>query len=231
MSNWPHALKSMRNAAARRGTTSTGTGTLSLTAEPDLARVVEVFDHHGVEYLIVGGGAAQIYGATRPTKDSDCLVKTEQENLARVASALRELKARLRVSGLTDEESAALPVQIEAILDQQTDFSNWRTDAGDLDVMKAIPGHDGRPRRFGDLAGDARVLVHAGIEVRVASLNAIVASKEHANRPKDQEALPELRKLQERMRGSRPEGPQSTPSTAEHPRHTGPDRPGPSLSR
>jgi len=67
---------------------STGTGTLLPTPEPDLARVVEVLDRHGVNYLIVGGHAARAYGATRPTKDTDCLAKTEEENLARVAAAL-----------------------------------------------------------------------------------------------------------------------------------------------
>jgi len=34
-----------------------------------------------------------------------------------------------------------------------------------------------------DLAGDARVLDYAGLRIRVASLNTIVASKEFANRP------------------------------------------------
>ncbi len=35
--------------------------------------------------------------------------------------------------------------------------------------------------------------------IRVASLDAIVASKELANRPKDRDPLPELRRLQRRL--------------------------------
>ena len=163
------------------------------------------------------------------THDCDCLVKTGRENLARLAAALRELNARLRVSGLSDEESAALPIQVDAILNQQTDFSNWRTDAGDLDVMKAIPDHDGAARRYEDLAGDARFLDYVGIRIRVASLNAIVASKEFANRPKDQEALPELHRLQQQMRGTRRGLPKALPPPPPH--HRGPSHPGPSLSR
>jgi len=188
-----------------------GLGPCHPTPESDLARIVEVLDRHGVEYLIVGGHASRAYGATRPTQDTDCLVKTERENLSRLAAALRELHARLRVSDLSDEESAALPLQVDAILNQQTDFSNWRTDAGDLDVMKAIPGPDGAPRRYMDLAGDARVVPYAGVRIRVASLNAIVASKEFANRPKDRDALPELHQLQERMRGARHGRPNAAP--------------------
>ncbi|MHB8220964.1 MAG: hypothetical protein ACYDHU_11695 [Acidimicrobiales bacterium] len=153
-------------------------------------------------YLIVGGGATQLYGANRPTKDSDCLVLQEKHNLARLATALRELNARLRVTGLSDEESAALPVQIDAVL-EQLPFTNWRTDAGALNIMKTMPGPAG-PRRYEDLVDDARVLDYAGVRVRVASLNAIVASKEFANRPKDLDALPELRALLARAQRAAP---------------------------
>jgi len=149
----------------------------------------------------------------------------ERENLSRLAAALRELHARLRISGLSDEESAALPVQVDAILDQQTDFSNWRTDAGDLDVMKALPGPDGAPRRYTDLVSDAQVLPYAGIRIRVASLDAIVASKEAANRSKDRDVLPELHQLQKQTRGAR-HRPDTTPP-AETPTYPHPHEPRP----
>jgi len=41
-----------------------------------------------------------------------------------------------------------------------------------------------------------------GVVIRVAALDDIVASKQHANRPKDREALPELEELQRRQRGA-----------------------------
>ncbi len=86
------------------------------------------------------------------------------------------------------------------------------------------------PRRYQDLAGDARVLDYAGVRVRVASLNAIVASKEHANRPKDQEALPELHQLQQQMRGTHP-SPSRTTAQPPPPQRRGPSHPGLSLGR
>lgn len=57
--------------------------------------------------MLVGGVAALAYGANRPTEDADCVVRRERSNLDRLAAALRELDARLRVAGLSDEE--ALP--------------------------------------------------------------------------------------------------------------------------
>lgn len=69
----------------------------------DLPRLIEVLDRHEVEYLIVGGAAAVAYGSQRPTKYRLCR-ETGTANLARMADALRELNARLRVGGMTDEE-------------------------------------------------------------------------------------------------------------------------------
>ena len=171
---------------------------------PDFSpeRLVEVIDRHGVEYLIVGGVAARAYGATRETKDFDCLVRRAKANLDRLAAALRELHARLRVEGLPDAEAALLPVQIDAVTLNVIEISTWRTDAGDLDVLVDIPGRHGERRPDDDLAANSSALNYAGIAVRVAGLSDIIASKEWANRPKDLEALPELYDLRERAERS-----------------------------
>lgn len=169
-------------------------------------RLVEVFDRHGVEYLIVGGVAARAYGASRATKDFDCLVRRARENLDRLAAAMRELNARLRVEGLSDAEAAQLPMQIDAVALNAIEISTWRTDAGDLDVLVDIPGRDGRRRHYEDLADNAHALEYEGMAVRVAGLADIIASKEWANRPKDREALPELYELRDRARPSAPGG-------------------------
>jgi hypothetical protein len=127
------------------------------------------------------------------------------------------------VNGLSAEEAAALPIPIESIL-RQGDFSNWRTDAGDLDVMKSMASPNG-PRRYDDLTGDSLLVECAGVRIRVASLDAIVASKEAANRPKDQQALPELHQLQEELRRKGPaqgRAPSPPPSARRDP---GPPRP------
>ena len=67
----------------------------------DLRRLIEVLERHHVEYLIVGGAAAGAYGAVRPTADADCVVRRSHDNLERLAAALRELNARLRVASTT----------------------------------------------------------------------------------------------------------------------------------
>jgi hypothetical protein len=92
-----------------------------------------------VEYLFVGGIAARAYGARRLTYDVDCLPATSRANLDRLAVAMRELHARLRVEGLSDAEAAAQPVHLSGATLARMRISTWRTDAGDLDILAEIP--------------------------------------------------------------------------------------------
>ncbi|MGH9184478.1 MAG: nucleotidyl transferase AbiEii/AbiGii toxin family protein [Acidimicrobiales bacterium] len=173
-------------------------------AEPpplDVAWLVEVLERYGVEYLLVGGVAAQAHGARRPTTDFDCLTRRTRDNLDRLAEAMRELHARLRAEGLDDEEAARLPVRVDGESLARMEISTWRTDAGDLDILADIPDRAGRHVRYDELAERAVTANLGDIAVRVAALEDVIASKEWANRPKDREALPELRALSDRSAG------------------------------
>ncbi len=164
----------------------------------DRDRIIECFSRHRVEYLLVGGIGAQMHGAVRPTRDFDSLPATSKENLDRLAAAMRELNARLRVEGMTDEESRSLPLPIDAESLARMDISTWRTDAGDLDVLTAIPTREGGRARFEELVARSERVEVDGVVVMVAGLDDIIASKEWADRPKDREALVELRELRDR---------------------------------
>ena len=171
----------------------------------DLARLVQVLDRHRVRYLLAGGAAARAYGATRLTEDADCVVSRERANLERLAAALRELSARLRVSGMTDEEARSLPVQLDADMLASADISTWMTDAGGFDVLAGLARADGRLVPYEELSLRENLIQGEGFTIRAASLEDIITAKERADRPKDREALPELHALQEARRQS--EGP------------------------
>jgi hypothetical protein len=163
----------------------------------DAARIVEVFNRHGVDYLIVGGVGCQIHGARRPTVDFDAVPSFALDNLTRLAAAMRDLGARIRARGLSDEDAKAAAEQmVHADTFRSAQLTTWLTDVGPLDILHDIPGRDGQRRSYDDLIARASVHVYErGVTVRVAALDDIVASKEVANRPKDQEALGELHEL------------------------------------
>jgi hypothetical protein len=162
----------------------------------DVGRILETLDRHGVSYLIVGGIAATIHGATRQTTDFDCLPARTKQNLRRLAAALTELDARLRVGGMTDEESKALGVVIDEVMLDRAQQTTWRTDAGDLDVLTEVAHRDGRIA-YTELASRSVSLRLDDIDIRLISLDDLIASKEAADRDKDHEALPELRDLRD----------------------------------
>ncbi len=167
--------------------------------DPD--RILETLDRHGVSYVLVGGVAARAHGALRSTADIDCVPDTSRENLDRLAAVLRELGARLRVAGMADEEARQLPVQLDALTLASFGSSTWMTDAGPLDLLVELRDQSGGRHSFSDLIVRATDVTVGQIIVRVASLSDIIASKEFADRPKDREALPELRALLDRDDG------------------------------
>lgn len=166
--------------------------------DPD--RVLATLDRHDVEYLLVGGLAARAHGAERQTADVDCVPNTAVENLARLAAALIELRARLRVGGMSDEEASKLPITIDAETLLAFGSSTWMTDAGPLDLLVELRDRDGDRHGYSDLVTRAVGYEVGELSVLLASLDDIVASKEFAGREKDNEALPELNELLRRQR-------------------------------
>ena len=77
--------------------------------------------------------------------------------------------------------------------------STWATDAGSIDVLHDLPTPTGR-RSYDALLSTAATTDVEGIVLQVAAFAEIIASKRHADRPKDRDALPELEELERRRR-------------------------------
>lgn len=61
----------------------------------DFRDLLQVFNAHGVEYLVVGGYALAAHGIVRATKDLDVWVRPSDANAAKVLRALAEFGAPL----------------------------------------------------------------------------------------------------------------------------------------
>jgi hypothetical protein len=110
-----------------------------------------------------------------------------RQNLGRLAQALKELGAGIRVDDLPD----GLPFDTSADALAGMTMLNLRTVFGDLDITFNPSGTEG----FDDIARSAEPRTVGGVVVNVASLADIIRSKEAAGRPKDLAALPELMRL------------------------------------
>lgn len=160
--------------------------------------IVVVLDRHHVDYVVIGGFAANVHGAVRPTTDIDVAPATTTLNLTRLADALRELKAGIRV----DEMPEGLPFETDAEALRGMQMLNLRSEFGDIDLTFSPAGF---PGGYADLIGQAGEHVVDGLTIRVAALQDVITSKATANRPKDREALPELIRLaRQAQRGQDP---------------------------
>ena len=159
-------------------------------------------ERHKVRYVVIGGLGAVLQGSPLPTLDADICPARDPGNLKRLADALRELEARIRV----EEDPDGLPFACDAEFLSHVQILNLTTASGNLDLAFTPSGTTG----FEDLDARALTMAIKDISVRVAALEDIIRSKEAANRPKDHRTLPIHKQLQReiesrRGRGGKPE--------------------------
>jgi len=97
------------------------------------------------------------------------------------------------VAGLTDEESRQLPVVVDETFLDVDGTTTWTTDAGWIEVLVGLETHSRGRIGYDELAQRSHLIVGEGYIIQPASLLDIIEAKEVANRPKDLDALPELR--------------------------------------
>ena len=154
--------------------------------------LLAVLDRHGVRYVLIGGLAAVLHGASHVTTDLDIVPLEAKENLRRLSEALKELDARIRVTG----EPEGVPFDHSAESLTRVRIWNLQTSKGDLDIAFEPSG----TRGYEDLQRDAVHMSIRGVEVPVASLADVIRSKEAAGRERDRAVLPGLRELLTRQR-------------------------------
>lgn len=142
---------------------------------------------HGVEFVVIGGFAANLHGSPLPTLDIDITPATARANLVRLSAALTELDAKVRAVEIDEP----LPFSYDADSLAAVQVWNLRTAYGDLDISFVPTGTTG----YDDLRRGAAVVELRGLRIVVASLADVIRSKEAAGRDKDRRALPVLREI------------------------------------
>jgi hypothetical protein len=136
----------------------------------------------GVDFVVIGGVAAQVHGSAQLTFDLDVAYARSDENLARAADVLNAMHARLR----------GAPADVAFRLDARTLKAGakftFTTEYGSVDML-ADPAAAPRYER---LRYDSVVRDVDGRTVRFASIDHLIAMKAATGRDKDRRALTEL---------------------------------------
>ena len=153
----------------------------------DPERLFTTLARHKVRYVLIGAVAARLQGFPRLTADTDITPAREPDNLRRLATALRELKAKV----FTESVPEGLPFDCSAESLGRGELWNLVTRAGRLDIAFTPSGTGG----YDDLARHAVPFRVFGVTIAAASLADIIRSKEAADRPQDRQDVILLRDM------------------------------------
>ena len=139
-------------------------------------RILHRLSEAGVCYIVIGGVAMHLHGASNLTFDMDISFARDRANTESLARMLAEEKARPR--GFPPD----LPFVLDGQMLRNSTNLTLETALGDFDLLAEPEGIDG----FEGLWSRAVVMEIEGITVHVASVDDLIAMKRAANRPKDQ---------------------------------------------
>lgn len=138
----------------------------------------------GVNFVIIGGFAMILHGASTVTYDLDLAIALDTANGTAVIKALRPFRP--------------FPPQLQSaehfVLDERSLFGaviSLATDVGHVDILRVLPEID----NFEGLLERSEVRHFGGEEFRVASIDDLILLKQAANRPKDVEHIRQLEVL------------------------------------
>jgi hypothetical protein len=146
---------------------------------------------HQVEFVVVGGLAMVAHGSADLAKDLDVCHNRTAGNLAELSAALAPLHPSLRGA------PPGLPFRLDVPTLRAGPNFTLSTDLGDLNLLGEISG-------LGDYAkvfAQSQESTMFGMQVRILSLDGLIAAKKAAGRNKDQGHLLELEELKKLREG------------------------------
>jgi hypothetical protein len=153
----------------------------------NLEGLIPLLHGAGIEFIVVGGGAALAHGLARMTFDVDVVYSRDPANISRIVMALQPYQPYPR------DAPPGLPFRFdEGTLRLGMNFT-LSTTLGYLDLLGEVTGGGS----YADLLPQTEVLETYGLPIRYVTLDCLIDLKRAAGRPKDFEVLAELEALRE----------------------------------
>jgi predicted nucleotidyltransferase len=158
----------------------------------DYGRLLSILHGGGVQFIIVGGVAANLRGSARATFDLDLVYGREPENIRRLVDAIKPFSPYLR----------GAPPGLPFTFDERTAHNGLNftltTTLGDLDLLGEVAGGG----TYEQLLPFTTEITAFGDTCRCVTLERLIQLKRAAGRPRDLEAIAELQVILEELKAT-----------------------------
>lgn len=143
--------------------------------------IFRILADEGVDYVLIGGLAAIVHGASLVTLDTDVCFRQSLSNCERLVRAVERLGAEIYPT-----RTNFIPITAELL--QTHRLVHLKTKLGRLDLIAMVPGLG----TFEDLADGATTIELGDLTIPVLTLDQLIQAKSALSQPKDREHLDQL---------------------------------------
>ncbi len=153
-------------------------------------KLLKILTNEKVDFIVIGGVAANIHGITYQTYVVDICYSRDKENLERLVNALRPTYPTLR----------GAPKELPFLFDELTlkaglNFT-FQTTLGDIDIL----GEVGGVGFYNEVKKNSVEVEVFGMKFFIIDLDALIAAKKFAGRKKDEPVIFELEAIKELLK-------------------------------
>jgi hypothetical protein len=156
----------------------------------DFIEILKRLSQNDVSFVVIGGVAATVYGCTLVTQDIDVCCEFTPQNLLRLQNALAGLNPVHRMT------PNRIPMKLTAETAASLKNLYLDTDLGTLDCISVVEG-------IGDLESVLKVSREIEVDkfkLNILTIDALIQAKEAMRRPRDQQAIIELKAIKEQLK-------------------------------
>ena len=153
----------------------------------NLKALLERLLENEIDFVLIGGFAAVVHGATSITQDIDICAAITETEISKLRQALKDLHPVHRMNPSAMHSFLTYPTNL-----QGTNNISLKTDLGILDILSQAPPAG----TFAEIKSRAVEIPLYGHKCKVISLDDLIRVKEFMNRPKDQQTAAELKLIQ-----------------------------------
>ena len=157
----------------------------------NLKKLLKTLLEHEVDFVLIGGFAAVVHGATLVTQDLDICAAITEDQVNKLRKALKDLHPRHRMNPNAKHSFLEYPKIIKG-----TNNIYLETDLGILDILSQTEPAGS----FDEIKNRSLEISLYGYKCRVISIEDLIQIKKEMKRPKDLQAVEELQIIQQKSK-------------------------------